>query len=146
MQPHLIDISHHLRSSGPCVIENSMVIHNKEPTFFRGNVRSCIDHIFSNCPTHVDNVCTHSNSNTYNYTNLGANIINNSNPILSDHSIPSCNYTSKDINIPQQFRIIRNMKLLTKEKLRLYFKNNTAFNSIFSYSDPNIIANIHLRS
>ena len=34
------------------------------------------------------------------------------------------------------------MKLLTKERLQLYLKNNTALNSVFSYSDPNIIANI----
>ena len=108
------------------LIENSMVIHNKESTFFRNNVRSCIDHIFSNCPTHIDNVCTHSNTNTPNYCKLKANIINNSNPVLSDHSILSCNYTSKDICIPQQFKIIRNNKLLTKEKLQYYFEINIA--------------------
>ena len=34
------------------------------------------------------------------------------------------------------------MKLLTKERLQLYFNNNTALNTVFSYSDPNIIANI----
>ena len=96
---------------------------------------------FSNCPTHIDNVRTHSNTNTPNYINLKANIINNSNPVLSDHSILSCNYTSKDICIPQQFKIIRNNKLLTKEKLQYYFNNNIALNNIFSYTEPNIIAN-----
>ena len=83
-----------------------------------------IDHIFSNCLSHIDNVRTHINNSNTNYVNLRAKIINNSHPILSDHAMLSCNYSSSDIIIPQQFRIVRNNKLLTKDKLQMYFNNN----------------------
>ena len=90
------------------LIDCNMTIHNDNPTFFRLGILSCIDHIISNCPTKISNVRTHIQSNGSNYINIGANIINTQNAILSDHAFLSCNYNAKDISIPQQFKIIRN--------------------------------------
>ena len=124
------------------IIENSLISHNSDPTFFRGETKSCIDHIISNCPTKISNVRTHIQSNGSNYINIGANIINTQNAILSDHAFLSCNYNAKDISIPQQFKIIRNSNLLTREALARHILNNLTLNSIFSLTDPNEIANI----
>lgn len=99
------------------LIQNSLVSHNKDPTFFRNGFRSCINHIITNCPTKITNVFTHINNNYPNDININTNIINNDNSILSDYSLLSCSYNSKDIHIPQQFEIIRDGKLLTKERL-----------------------------
>ena len=85
------------------LIDNSLIIHNHEPTFFRNHIKSCIDHIFSNCLTKIANMRTHINNNVQNYTNSNANVINNDNPLMSDHAIIFCNYNSKDISLPQQF-------------------------------------------
>ena len=54
----------------------------------------------------------------------------------------SCNYSSSDIIILQQFKIVHNNQLLTKDKLQMHFNNNLPLNNIFSYTDPNIITNI----
>ena len=124
------------------IIENSLIIHNNEPTFFRNQSKSCIDHIFSNCPTKISNTRTHVNNNLSQYNNPKANIINNDNPILSDHAIISCQYNSKDIDIPEQFRIVRNTKLLTARKLQGLVNNNFALNTIFSETDPYKITNV----
>ena len=94
------------------IIENSLTVHNHEPTFFRKNIHSCIDHIISNSPLNISNVRTHVNTNDINYINTTANIINNTNPIMSDHALLTCNYNHKDIVIPQQFKVIRDYKLL----------------------------------
>ena len=123
------------------MIKNSLVVHNSEPTFFRNSQKSCIDHILSNCPTKISNIRTHINDNSNNYTNIKASIINNDNATLSVHALLSWNYNSKDIHIPQQFKSIRNYRLLTKDKLQSMISNNNILNSIFSETDPNIIAN-----
>ena len=99
------------------IIEHSLTIHNHEPTFFRKNIHSCIDHIISNCSLNISNVCTHVNNNDINYINNSSNIINNTNPIMSDHALLTSNYNNKDIVIPQQFKIIRDYKKLTKHNL-----------------------------
>ena len=59
---------------------------------------------------------------------------------MSDHYILSCTYNNSKINHPQQFKITRNFRLLTKYKLNQYFSNNEALQGIFSEQDPNIIA------
>ena len=41
-------------------IDNSLTIHNNLPTFFKGNTKTCIDDIFSNVPSKIDNVTNHS--------------------------------------------------------------------------------------
>ena len=112
------------------IIENSLTVHNTDPTFFHKNIISCIDHIMSNCPLNISNVRTHTSNNHSNYINIAANIINNSNPIMSDHAILSCTYNNKNINLPQQFKIIRNHNLLTKHNLHQYFKDNDNLNHI----------------
>ena len=124
------------------LIDDSLILHNNEPTFFRNHIKSGINYIFSNCPTKISNVRTHIQSNGSNYINIGANIINTQNAILSDHAFLSCNYNSKDISIPQQFKIIRNSNLLTREALSRHIQNSSILNSIFSLTDPNEIANI----
>ena len=63
------------------IINNSLITQNTEPTFFRNTIRTCIDHIYSNCPTKITNVRTHVNNNEHSYTNSSSNIINNHNPI-----------------------------------------------------------------
>ena len=123
------------------IIENSLTIHNHEPTFFRKNIHSCIDHIISNCPLNISNVQTYVNTNDINYINTSANIINNTNPIMSDHALLTCNYNHKDIVIPQQFKVIRDYKLLRKHNLQQYFIHNSHINSVFNETDPYIIAN-----
>ena len=122
------------------IVENSLISHNTEPTFFRGESKSCIDHILSNCPTKISNIPTHV-QNGINYLNIGAKIINTQNAILSDHAFLSCNYNSKDISIPQQFKIICNSKLITREALIKHIHKNLTLDSIFSMTDPNEIAN-----
>ena len=54
----------------------------------------------------------------------------------------SCIYSHHKISIPQQFKTIRNSKLLTKHALNPYFENNSEINKLFHESDPNVIANI----
>ena len=76
-----------------------------------------------------------------NYSNIKANIVNNDNLVLSDHSLLFCYFHSNDICLPQQFKINHNNKLLTKEKLQKNFNNNLPLQDIFSQTDPNIIAN-----
>ena len=61
---------------------------------------------------------------------------------MSDHVMLSCTYNNKHITKTQQFKIIRNNKLLTKHTLNEYFTNNDTINTIFNHTDPNIIAEI----
>ena len=87
------------------------------PPFSAKNIKSCIDHLITNCPLNISNVRTYIQNNNNNYCNTNANIINNSNTILSDHAILSCIYNNKDIPIPKQFKIIRNHNLRTKNNI-----------------------------
>ena len=41
------------------LIDNDMIIHNDQPTFFRQNFKTCIDHIISNCPNKVTHITTY---------------------------------------------------------------------------------------
>ena len=41
------------------LINNDMIIHNDQPTFFRQNFRTCIDHIISNCPDKLTHITTY---------------------------------------------------------------------------------------
>ena len=59
---------------------------------------------------------------------------------MSDHYLLSCTYNNKKITVPQQFLVTRNSKLLTKHTLNQYFSNNEALNTIFNYTDTEIIS------
>ena len=69
------------------MIESSL-IQSHEPTFFRGSIKSCIDHIYSNIPTKITNIRTHFNPND-GYISTKNNIYNNDTPVLSDHCLLS---------------------------------------------------------
>ena len=57
----------------------------------------------------------------------------------------SCSYNNKKIKSTQQFRTIRDYKLLTKHTLNEYFSHNDTLNTIFNYTDPEIVANILIK-
>ena len=61
---------------------------------------------------------------------------------MSDHVMISCTYNNKHITKTQQFRIIRNHKLLMKHNLNQYLSHNDIINTIFNYTDPNVITEI----
>ena len=104
--------------------DHNICQHNKELTHFNGyHQPSLIDHIYSNCPLKISNVTTSQN-------------------IYSDHSIITAIYSSKEQLSHPRFLNIRNWKLLTKEKLCDLIDRSELLNSIFKYTDPNIIENI----
>ena len=119
------------------IIEYSLVYHNKLPTFFRKGVKSCVDFIISNCPSKIHNVRTHYDGNDiFEYKDREYN------NIMSDHAMLSCTYNNKNIKKSQQFRIVRDSKLLTKHNLNEYLANNEVISTVFNYTDPNSIAEI----
>ena len=119
------------------IIDFSLTYHNNKPTFFRKGVSSCIDFIISNCPSKISNVRTHYNDrDEFGYYDVDFN------NIMSDHVMLSCHYNDNNISIPQQFRSVRNNRLLTKHALNEYFECNDRLNELFSYTDPNQIAEI----
>ena len=120
------------------IISNCLIVHNNKPTFFRKGIKTCIDHIYSNCPINISNVRTHDNDNIHSDYDL----FDAADSILSDHAMISCTYSHQSIKIPQQFKIIRNNKLLTKHSLNQYFDHNHELNRIFNETDPDAIAEI----
>lgn len=58
---------------------NLRIYEISKPTFYRRGVKSCIDHVYSNCHNNIKNV-TH-------------------NEILSDHRIITVDYNDKNIDI-----------------------------------------------
>ena len=58
--------------------ENGMFVMNKKPTWFRGDRKSLIDHIATNCHQHVDNIITTPNG-------------------ITDHGMVICNIRTKEI-------------------------------------------------
>ena len=114
-----------------------MGTYNNQPTFYRKGIKPCIDFIISNCPTKISNVRTHYNGDDiYQYKDT------NYHNIMSDHIMTSCSYNNKKIRATQQFRTIRDYKLLTKHTLNEYFSHNDTLNTIFNYTDPEIVANV----
>ena len=90
------------------IINYNLIYHNNQPTFIRKAQKLCIDFIISNCPTKINNVRTHYDDNTiYQYKDI--NYCN----VLSDHIMISCRYSNNGIKFKQQFRTVRNYKLLT---------------------------------
>ena len=98
--------------------------HNFKYTHFRPNQKpSCIDHLYSNCPNHINNVSTHTNG-------------------ISDHSIITANYSTKHEIVHPKYIKVRNWKSLTNNKIQNAIDQSDLMNSIFNYTDPNIVANI----
>ena len=117
------------------IIDYGLTYHNNKPTFFRKGVISCIDFIISNCPSKISNVRTHDGESIeYGYYDT------NYNNIISDHVMISCHYNNKNISLPQQFRNIRDNKLLTSHLLNEYFSCNENLNTIFNTFDTDYIA------
>ena len=121
------------------IIQYNLTYHNKLPNFFRKGKKSCIDFMISNCPTKFLNIRTHYEDNIFQYDNT------NYSNILSNHVMVSGIYNKFFFANFRQFRIMRNFKLLTKYTLNQYFSLNKELNSIFNYSDPDIIAEILIR-
>lgn len=102
------------------LINNNLVSHHNKPTFFRrGNV-SCLDHLYSNCPSRVKNVTIEKE-------------------ILSDHKIMTFNYNNKKLSINATYKILRDYSLLTKDNLIQYL-NATKIDDLMASNDPNTIA------
>ena len=71
--------------------ENSMYVMNKKPAWFRGNKKSLIDHIATNCHQHIDNIIT---------TPCGT----------SDHGMVIFNLRTKEVTDNPKFHLRQNMK------------------------------------
>ena len=85
------------------IINFSLTQHNFLPTFFRNQVQSSIDHIFSNCSGKIINTKTHTPLISTKYNNDTIEIHIDKNSMKSDHAMVSCTYTDKAISIPQRF-------------------------------------------
>ena len=96
------------------MIKNSLIEHNHKPTFFRPSIKSCIDHIISNCPSKISSVTTHNHNNTNPTHNV----------IISDHLTLTAICNNKEIVVPQLYTTIRNNKLLTRERLQQFWDCN----------------------
>ena len=62
--------------------------------------------------------------------------------MLSDHAILSATFVDKEIQNPQQLIKFRNNKLLTKHKLEQYVDHNDELNTVFHYTDTDIISKL----
>merc|ERR1712240_317861 len=107
--------------------EHNITIHNKEPTYFVNQTpTSCIDHIYSNCPQKITHIKT----------------INNG---LSDHATITATYHTKaPINNPKVI-YTRPKHLLTEHNLNKYLNNNDIIQTVYNYTDPELIAEILMR-
>merc|ERR1712240_894556 len=98
--------------------------HNDEHTYYiRQDPTSCIDHIYSNCPQKITGVTTH---------NTGK----------SDHSILTAIYHTKAPIAPRRQYFTRKKHKLTKHALNQYLEHNYIIKSAFTYTDPNLIADV----
>ena len=103
--------------------DTSMVISNYEPTFgIKKENYSTIDHIYNNCPKKLINVST-----------LDCN--------FSDHQMLRFKYLTKAQIIKPRFKNIRNLNLLNNKTLNLHLKQSQELNTVFSMTNPNLIAN-----
>ena len=104
------------------LIKNKISILNSEPTYFLSNTpKSCIDHIFSNCNDKIDIVQTIKHPKI-------------------DHAILVTKYhTSAQIKNPDHL-FLRNYRAISKCKISNAIRNSPILSSIFTYTDPNLIA------
>ena len=104
--------------------KHHLTLHNTKLTRFASHQPpSCIDHIYSNCANKITNVITHSNPS-------------------SDHSIITAEYNSVHQIYHPKFIKVRNYKSLNRFNLEKYINNSSILNSIFRYTDPELITNI----
>ena len=104
--------------------DNNYTTHNEHITYYiKQQPISCIDHIYSNCPHKITNVTTH---------NTGQ----------SDHSILTAIYHTKAPIEPKRQFFSRKKHKLTTHALNQHLQNNNILNSAFTYTDPNLIADI----
>lgn len=106
------------------VIDNNLTIHNNKFTRIASHQPpSCIDHIYSNCVNKIINVNTHKN-------------------IYSDHCIITAQYNANQQIYHPKFIKSRNSNLLNRQTLTKYINESSLLNSIFRYTDPDIVTNI----
>merc|ERR1712240_978051 len=104
--------------------DNNYTTHNELQTYYvKQQPISCIDHIYSNCPHKITNVSTH---------NTGR----------SDHSILTAIYHTKAPIAPRRQYFSRKKYKLTKHALNQHLEHNQILKSVFTYTDPNLIADI----
>ena len=104
--------------------ENNYTTHNDTDTYYiKQRPVSCIDHIYSNCPQKITNVKTH---------NTGQ----------SDHSILMAIYHTKAPIAPKRQFFSRKTHKLTSHSLNQHLQHNHVLNSAFTFTDPNLIADI----
>ena len=89
----------------------------------KGEIKSTIDHIYSNCPGNINNVNTIDNG-------------------FSDHSMISCNFSTIVNNTRPKFAFKRDKSLLSKHNLEQFMDNNTYIDELFQWEEPNLIAEI----
>ena len=99
-------------------------LHNKKATrFAQHNQPSCIDHIFSNCPTKITQVQTYRN-------------------IFSDHCLLKTSYKVKANPFSPKYVKVSDRKKLTKDALEKCFDQSIHLNKIFQYNNPDLITEI----
>ena len=110
------------------ISDNKLKVHNNEFTRYASNCDpSIIDQIITNCPEKLLHVKTEINT-------------------ISDHCHLSSTY---NIEIPKQqpkFRRYRNFRMVNRASLLTALEINPKMQSVFHYSDPNIIAAIILET
>ena len=105
------------------MIDNDITQYNFTLTFTRNGLKSCIDHIYSNCSYKITDVVT-------------------KNDILSDHNILTFNYNNNKLNIKPTYKIKRDFNLLNTDILTQYCDMNDRIDTVFDYDMSNDIANI----
>ena len=105
------------------MIDNDITQYNFTLTFTRNGLKSCIDHIYSNCSYKITDAVTQ-------------------NDILSDHNILTFNYNNNKLNIDPTYKIKRDFNLLNTDILTQYCDMNDRIDTVFDYDMSNDIANI----
>merc|ERR1712240_744109 len=107
--------------------ENNITTDNKDPTYYVNQKPiSCIDHIYSNCPQKLTHITT----------------INNE---YSDHAMITAIYHTKALINDPKIIYTRPKHLLTEHKLNEYLNNNDIIQTAFTYTNPELIAEIIMR-
>ena len=102
--------------------DNNIVIHNNTPTHFSHNTTpSCIDHIYSNCPTLLHNTTT---------LHTGA----------SDHSILTTQYNTRNTTTQPTHISVRPRHLLTQHSLEQHIQHSLPLQQLFQSHDANTVA------
>merc|ERR1712163_29638 len=107
----IIEIRHHI------MIDNSLISHHNQPTFYRKGQASCLDHIYSNCHTRIKNVTIEKD-------------------ILSDPKIITCSYNNKKLNLSTSYKTKRDFSLITTESLLHYLNTTNNIDQVFNTNDP----------